>query len=1138
MNDGATGIKILAWAACAVLLYSFVCPGALTQHPESVAALFRGGLPGENQRLAAGLSDELAQAGYKMVELDGDGLCDKAKLDASTVDLLVLPDAAHLPTGSIETIRAYIEAGGDIIALNAPLWQKLYVKIAGNWVSGDEYELRSATELPENVLFNFTPDNIAGWQRNHGPDDKAAVYDTVEDGPAPGRRSLHAQISDLRNWDNFGPTDLKKPFPEGHTLTIFAAKGGPNTRGLAIEWQEADGARWIATVPLSTEWRRYVLAPEDFKFWESVPQRKDDRFQPENAKRMTIGMAFTHTGNTPGPQEFWVGGFGTAAEKPEMKELIHKPVTPAIDTLAPGYKFFDSHGVAQLATRAEQVIMPAARSDVPDVLRSAQPRPGGGGFDKGRAWRWIPLLEAKADNSQWRGAPATLMVHARDAFKGGQWAAFGIVDSEWYLSAAILSGIGAVARKMLNGVYIVDGGSNFYTYFEDQDLLLGVRAANLAQDRRAGLTAKVRVADAESGAEVSSKEWPVSLYGGEETTVQESWKPAQWPSKGFRITAELLDHGVVIDRVSHEAHVWKSKEKKSYIQIRDGDFMLDGKRWRAHGVNYMPSSGIGTEDGEYFEYWLGARSYDPEIIQRDLEHIKDLGLNAVSIFVYEKSIKAQNLLDLLRRLDELGLKANLSLRPGTIGDFQWPGMQAAIEYYRLWEHDCIFAYDTDWEPMWWTHKERTKWDRAWQAWVVERYGSVENAERDWGCAAPKDPEGAMTNPADEQFNKDGDWRVMVAAYRRFLDTLLYKEYSTMRERIRAIDPHHFVSFRMTEAGDPTMNWGGVLPYDYPYLAAAVDIIEPEGYGRIGDWEKVKPGWFEFEYARWAAPRHPVMWAEAGVHAWDMGAGTFTPKLLETQGRFYRDFYRMLTSSGADGIFWWWYPGGFRYGENSDYGIINPDGTDRESSKAIRENGPSFINGPDTKPVDTWIEIDRDHHTDGVVGIYEEAKEQFWKAIAEGHTPGLKTAGTGTTSADCPPIAVGNTPYNGTNPPKYLDGVFDKVEVLDRKGHWVVVDKGGKVEVASGAQPRARVSYTNLGEAEWVHEGPGTVYITAASNQNTRVPLSGSLPHMGSVRELDLPLTPNVLTEPAEATISFSSGDQRPFGEKFKITLVP
>jgi hypothetical protein len=1121
-----------------LLIGALLCPAVAAQNAEPLAALARIGLPDENPNLVAALRDELPRAGYSVAEFDGDALCDPARLDASKVDLLVLPDAAHLPAGSVEPIRAYLEAGGDIIALNAPLWQKLYIKAAGNWVTPDECERRSAAELPEHVLFDFAPESIAEWRRAHFPAEGTATYETIEDGPAPGRRSLHAKIDDLRNWDNFGPTDVTKPFAEGHTLTIFAAKGGPDTRNLAIEWQEADGSRWIATVPLTTEWRRYVLTPEDFKYWESVPARSGDRFRPENTKRMNIGMAFTHTGTTPGPKEFWVSGFGTSSVKPDMKEILFKPAIPAMDTLAPGYKFFDSHDAGRLATRAEQVIIPVAQFDVPDVLRSAQPRPSGGGFDKGRTWRWIPLIEARAENGQWRGVPAALMVHAGGKFKGGQWAAFGIADSEWYASPAVMSAICAVAKKMVSGLYIVDGGSNFYTYFEDQDLLLGARGVNIGRDEQKDITVVARVVDAETGAEVSSKEWPLSLYAGEEKTVQDSWKPAQWPTKGFRVTAELVQGGVVIDRVSHEAQVWRPKEEKSYIEVRDGDFMLDGKRWRAHGVNYMPSSGIGAEDGEYFEQWLGARSYDPEIIQRDLEHVKDLGLNAVSVFVYEKSIKAQNLLDLLRRLDELGLKANLSLRPGTIGDFQWPGMQAAIEYYRLWEHDSIFAYDIDWEPLWWTHKERRKWDREWETWVVERYGDIENAEHDWGFASPRDPEGAMTNPADEQLKKDGDWRVMVAAYRRFLDTLLYKQYSAMRERIRAIDPHHFVSFRMTEAGDPTMNWGGVLPYDYPYLAAAVDILEPEGYGRIGDWEKVKPGWFEYEYARWAAPQHPVMWAEAGVHAWDIGAGTFTPKLLEVQGQFYRDFYRMLISSGADGIFWWWYPGGLRYGENSDYGIINPDGTDRESSKAIRENGPRFIGGLDAKPVDTWIEIDRDRHTDGVVGIYSEAKDAFWKAIDEGHTPGLKTAGAGTTSADCPMVAVGSTPCNGANPPKYLDGVFDKVEVLDRDGHWVAVDKGKKVEVARDTRPQARVTFTNLGEAKWLQEGTGAVCLTAASKKDTRIPIAAPVAHMGSVREQELPLTPEDLTEPTEITISFCAGDQTAFGEKFKVTLIP
>jgi hypothetical protein len=342
---------------------------------------------------------------------------------------------------------------------------------------------------------------------------------------------------------------------------------------------------------------------------------------------------------------------------------------------------------------------------------------------------------------------------------------------------------------------------------------------------------------------------------------------------------------------------------------------------------------------------------------------------------------------------------------------------------------------------------------------------------------------------------------------------------------------------MTEAGDPTMNWGGVLPYDFPYLAAAVDILEPEGYGRIGDWEKVKPGWFEYEYARWAAPKLPMLWAESGVSAWDIGAGASPPTPLDHQGEFYRDFYRMMIGSGADGIFWWWYPGGFRVGENSDYGIINCDGSDRPSSKAIRDNARAFIDGPPAKPVDSWIEIDRDRYPNGVAGVYNAVKDEFWKAIADGHTPGLKTAGTGTNSANCPLLAVGNTPCDGTNPPKYLDAFFDSVEVRDRQGRWVKVENGDAIEIAADKPVLARMTITNLGEAQWLNDGPGAVYVTAAAaGQTTRKPLPKPVPHLGSVSIAETALVPPGLNQPTQITVTLLADGRTPFGGRFAVRI--
>ena len=381
------------------------------------AAVLHAGLPGENPQLVSALVSELKQAGYAVVEVNADTLRNPGDFSTDKFSLLVLPNAGNLPAASVGPIKSFMEGGGDIIALNAPLWRQLLIRPKGEWITTEEYGRQTAVELPEHVLFDFSKDNIANWQRSHFPPDSVASYETVDEGPAPGRRSLHVKIEDLKNWDTFGPTEIAQPFPEGHTLTVFSAKGGPNTRSISIEWRENDGSRWIAAVPLSMEWRRYVLAPQDFKYWESVPARKSDTFHPENARGMCIGMAFTHTGMTPGPQEYWIGAFGAAKMASEFEASVDKPVIPAMDTLAPGYKFFDATGVVKLAVREDQVIVTQVSLEAPGNVRSPQPRPGGGGFNKGRSWRWIPLVEAGAADGQWRGAPATLMVRTGDPFK-------------------------------------------------------------------------------------------------------------------------------------------------------------------------------------------------------------------------------------------------------------------------------------------------------------------------------------------------------------------------------------------------------------------------------------------------------------------------------------------------------------------------------------------------------------------------------------------------------------------------------------------------------------------------------------------------------------------------------------------------
>jgi hypothetical protein len=131
-----------------------------------------------------------------------------------------------------------------------------------------------------------------------------------------------------------------------------------------------------------------------------------------------------------------------------------------------------------------------------------------------------------------------------------------------------------------------------------------------------------------------------------------------------------------------------------------------------------------------------------------------------------------------------------------------------------------------------------------------------------------------------------------------------------------------------------------------------------------------------------------MWAEVGLSVWDRAAMQSSAHRMALQGQFGRDMYRLAAESGDPGLIWWWYPGGYRTNEQSDFGIINPDGTDRPISKVIREEGAKFLASPKTWNPDMAIPISREKDARGISGIYEHAKAAFWKNIDEGKTPGL------------------------------------------------------------------------------------------------------------------------------------------------------
>ena len=953
-------------------------------------------LPGADAALARSVASDVREAGYAPVPRTVAELSQPGALAPALCALLVLPQARALPAALAPAVYGYLKAGGRLLALGVPAWgTTLVAGPGGKWITSAEVGEAAALIPPPHVVFDFAAVDLAAWRRSSN-DPATATEETVAPVAVGDRRAsaLHVVIPDLSGWDTFtSPSTPAPAFPGGRTMTVFSAKGGPRTSGLAVEWDEKDGSRWIATVPLTTRWQRYSLPPSAFHSWQNADERARQGFHPENADHLSVGLAFSHTGGVGGAHEYWVSPLGTATASEAPAAPTEAAGLAPLETLTPAYKFFLIHGAIRLAGGT---IAPPASPE------SAQPRPSGAGYAKGRAARWVSLLDAEdARTGEWRGSLATLRLALPGSTNGGGvWAAFTPTEAGFYEQSAVKQLLRQTARRMRDGLFLAEGGTNFYTYFPGQSVTLGARLANMGGEVRSG-EVSVRVTDS-GGRTLTKRLWPVALPGGGMAAREAAWDPPTvWPAGGYTVTTTLTENGQMVDRLTQPLDVWTPPAHPDWITITpDGHFALDGKRWRVNGVNYMPSSGIGQEDGALFEQWLSTAAYDPAIVERDLTHIEGLGLNAVSVFIYDGSLPAQNLPDLLRRCRAHHLRVNLSLRPVVSSYLQeadrdeaerraWQTFSAIITTSRVAENDTVFAYDIDWEPDFARYGRQRRTDADWAAWVTAHYGTVAAAEAAWGIPAPRDASGHLTGPAGKSLTQAGGPETkMVAAYRRFLDDWLAETYGIPARKIRALAPHQSVSFRMTGASDPLWDDGGES-YQFEGLARAVDFLSPESYGQVGtrDGDLAIP--FRVAYGRSVAPHEPVLWAETGLSVWNRSLDADDPDALATQGADYAKFYDLARSSGADGVVWWWYPGGFRFGENSDFGLINPDGTDRPATAVVRREGPRFLAAPAPPAPDIWLDYDRDQHPDGAVGVFRALKAPFADALAHGRQPGLR-----------------------------------------------------------------------------------------------------------------------------------------------------
>jgi hypothetical protein len=468
----------------------------------------------------------------------------------------------------------------------------------------------------------------------------------------------------------------------------------------------------------------------------------------------------------------------------------------------------------------------------------------------------------------------------------------------------------------------------------------------------------------------------------------------------------------------------------------------------------------------------------------------------------------------------------------------------------LADNPAIFAWDTIWEPAGWvfggrsnshgwreTTPYRERWDADWARWIDERYGSLAAAEADWGMPAPR-LQGRVTAPSEAQFSKAGPWRVMVCAYRRFMDDLMSRKWNDATRRLRRLDPNHLVSYRQ----------GNLPPQDFTLTATPkhVDFFAMEGYGFLPGQVGPNAAGFVNRYIHFATRGKPFFWVEFGANAWDRQRMQPAAEKIRDQAQCHELIYRVGLANGARGATPWWWAGGYRVCEQSDFGILNTDGTLRPSAELLRDYAPRFRAAGSYPAADTWFTMDSQSHAGGHwYFAYNDGAKAFEAAAAQGKKLGVRTPGTGTTSADTPLVAVGNTPYNGHNPPKYLDAEFNWFKLKIGDGPWREVVNGARISVPKNAPILAAASVGNLQEATWLTPArcqgkPGAVYL--ASTDESRLPLKQAIGRDTAWQEdatfgESFPLCQGIAA-PTRVVLQMTAEGRAWFGEKLRFTLVP
>ena len=983
-------------------------------------------------------------------------------LSARAVEPLVVRDAATVDVETARKVLADIDAGRPALIVGGPLLSDRRVKWGGAWLPLSAARARMA-ELPaaHAVLGGDRGFGLTGFEHHLGwLTEKGGTLAVDPDGRSVAIRTG----GPLKQWDLHYRTE--RPYAPGDDLIVLEARSETGRAQLQLELNDGRGGRWFATVPLETDWRHVVLSAGDFVGRAPL--------KPQEIVRYSLGVSEQYTPRMSGR----IGAFHVrllgSARNPEpglATGLLAFSEFPAVEGVWPEYKTYVKDGRVCYLDRS-----------------------GGEGYGRGNVWRLKRLANASE----------AILVERRRNRPERCIALFGYRRAEELADAGVRSRMDAALRTIASGALLFEAGTRAFAYLPGEPVTLG------AGWRGSPETLEIAVTDRGGTVHARRAFKADELKDGR---VEFAWTPPARPAV-YHVKA-VLDGD---DAIEHDFAVVKAESDpaEDFVTVRGGDFLLRGNPWYPVCINFWPNYSAGTEKADYWDRWMADGWYSPNLVRKDVANFVACGGNALSIQA-SRAANPRNLRDVLRICREAGVKVNLFLHCANPLTFDAEMSRELADFLRatgVAGDSTVFAFDTVWEPGNYVFgaQPRGALDPFWQRWAEEQYGSVTRAVSCWGVDPGRDAKGFLKAPPDEAFQgkDDARWRKAMAAYRRFMDNYTARKWNALKRTLRGLAPRQLQSFRQ----------GNTLPHDFALNGPVrhLDFVMPEGYSFPNtDDGEASIGWVT-RYVDAYSRGKPVIWSEFGKNAWDAPSRTTDPAKLEECAAYSERFYRAGLFGGANGFSPWWFPGGYRFDERSDFGIMGPDDVPRPPLRVLARHAPE-IRRPRAKPApSTWMDFDRDARGGGYwQAAMGDGKDAFAGARAKGEVLGVRLAGTEFTSADCPAVALGDVPLEGRMPAKHLDADFDVFETAR-------LDDGSL---------HVRVQLGNPGPASWTGgDGTGAVRLVARAAGTGREvaarALSGDVPRFGESEVLEL------VVPAAEACgrleVRAEAKDRFPFGE--------